>query len=136
MGLTWCAVSSSASRRTASISVSLRSQWPAGWLRRRPSAVCSSTSRNLPSCSTTAAATTWGSHCEFWLGSDMQFLPFSGLKLAQAPFADGGTDQPQRRKADLRGHPSHLAVLALGDREFDPRRGNVGAKPDRRVARP
>jgi isocitrate dehydrogenase len=50
----------------------------------------------------------------------MQFLPFSGLKIAQFPFADGGADQAQRRVADLRRHPPHLAVLAFRNRQFDP----------------
>src|SRR5574340_838156 len=131
VGSTRCAVSSSASRRTASISVSSRSQWPAGWLRRRPSAVCSSTRRNLPSRSTIAAATTCGIHL-----SDMNLFPFSGLKIAQFPFADGGTHEAQRRKADLSCNPAHLAVLAFGDDDLDPRGGNIGAKADRRIARP
>jgi len=66
----------------------------------------------------------------------MLFHPFSGLQGAQGPFADGGPDQPQRREADFRRHPAHLAVFAFVDREFDPVCRDGRAKTDRRGARP
>src|SRR6185369_5132541 len=55
-----CAVSSITSRAQASIRVSSGSRWPAGWFSTRLPSCSSSTNRNLPSRSMTAATVTLG----------------------------------------------------------------------------
>src|SRR5579862_395718 len=60
VGLKRCAVSSITSRAQAAISVSPGSRWPAGWLSTRRPSWSSSTNRNLPSRSMTAATVTLG----------------------------------------------------------------------------
>jgi hypothetical protein len=44
--------------------------------------------------------------------------------------------QSQCRKADASGHSSNLAVLTFAQCQFEPRRRNLCAKADRRIARP
>jgi len=66
-GVTWQPVSSSASRMQAATSDSPSSRWPAGWLKRRPAEVSSSTTRNRPSRSISAATVTLGFQRCFWL---------------------------------------------------------------------
>src|SRR5512134_2185925 len=60
VGVKRCAVSSSTSRATACASDSPGSRWPAGWLSTRRPLAISSTKRNFPSRSITAATVTLG----------------------------------------------------------------------------
>src|SRR5512134_2450485 len=62
VGVMRCAVSSSVSRATACTSDSPGSRWPAGWLSTRCPFAISSTNRNLPPRSITAATVTLGLH--------------------------------------------------------------------------
>src|SRR3954467_7248109 len=66
-----CAVSSSTSRRQAAISDSPGSRWPAGWLSTRRPSMRSSTRRNFPPRSITAATVALGFQItmEFAFGS-------------------------------------------------------------------
>src|SRR3546814_57313 len=58
--------------------------------------------------------------------------PHPHRQVPNFPPADPPAHQPQRRIADRRRHPPHLAVTAFGDRQFDPRIGDALAVSHRR----
>src|SRR3546814_20765626 len=62
--------------------------------------------------------------------------PHPHRQVPNFPPADPPAHQPQRRIADRRRHPPHLAVTAFGDRQFDPSIGGALAVSHRRVRVP
>src|SRR3546814_15709842 len=73
-----------------------------------------------------------------------RLIPHSGRHLPPLPWlhpfdrpvSDTPPHQPQRRMADGRGHPAHLAVSAFADGQPEPAVGHGLAEADRRVAGP
>src|SRR3546814_16569493 len=62
--------------------------------------------------------------------------PLPWLNPFDRPVSDTPPHQPQRRRADGRGHPAHLAVSAFADGQPEPAVGHGLAEADRRVAGP
>ena len=61
--------------------------------------------------------------------------PLSRRQIAEPEISDAHAHQPQRRMADGRRHPPHLAVLALDEFQSDPAIRHALAKADGRIAR-
>src|SRR4051812_33322410 len=82
-----CAVSSMTSRAQAAISVSPGSRWPAGWLRTSLPSMFSSTKRNRPSRSMTAATVTLGFQTDITFACGSGGFPLFFLEEARHPRA-------------------------------------------------
>ena len=60
----------------------------------------------------------------------------AALETPELPRPHGDPNQAERRKANCSGHPAHLSVLPLGDRELNPGGGDRLSLTDRRIALP